>query len=352
MEALLLAVAGSPVLRSSAGSFDSALLGGAVVRRLSHDRWRMWYSGRPTNFATDVVPIGSGYIGVAESADGLSWQRVAGDQEHGSVVAPSCARARAFDSTHVGVGDVIPPAGTESVYRMLYFGGDESTPSLGQATLPKGSRMAIGMATSSDGIHWMRQSGLLPSGALVEPSDNQVFVGWPQLLMRTRPSRPRHLLYYHALEDGKFRIHVASSDDLLNWTLHGCCLDVAATAGAFDSRGVSARCVVEDPINPEELLMFYEGQDGSGAHSIGVARGSYDGLQWERHGSDPVFSPSTDASAWDGVAVSRPSLVPLGDGSARLYYLGKSAQGVQAIGVAESQGRDWTSWARVIATSK
>lgn len=93
--------------------------------------------------------------------------------------------------------------------------------------------------------------------------------------------------------------------------------------------------------------MFYEGQDKQGKHSIGLATGHGGGLQWRRQAQEPVFAPSQDAAAWDGKAVSRPWVVPMDNGSARLYYLGRSKEGMQAIGVAESHGRDWTRWIRV-----
>jgi len=35
------------------------------------------------------------------------------------------------------------------------------------------------------------------------------------------------------------------------------------------------------------------------------------------------------------------------DGSARLYYVGRGAEGaVQRIGMARSEGNDWTRWTR------
>ena len=67
------------------GWFDGATVGAAVVRRVG-DRWLMWYAGRPNGFPDDVVPIGTGYIGVAESVDGLVWEKIACTtrESHGS----------------------------------------------------------------------------------------------------------------------------------------------------------------------------------------------------------------------------------------------------------------------------
>ena len=299
--------------------FDDATVGAATVRRIARDRWKMWYAGRPRSFPKDIVPIGTGYVGLAESADGIEWHRVPGTGELGSVLGPS-GDANTFDSSHVAVGDVLLP-GDEPFYRMLYFAGDERAPKFGETTLPRGTVMSIGMATSATGVEWTREPGRLPSGALLEPSEGQVFIGWPQLVRL--PGSAEYRLYYHALAADKFRIQVASSSDLRHWTPHGCCLDVSSDASAFDAAGVSARSVVTDPTTGK-LLMFYEGQDQQRRHAIGIAYGSPDGLQWTRRDdSGPVFEPSADEGAWDGAAVARPCVVPMEDGSARLYYLGR-----------------------------
>jgi len=194
-------------------------------------------------------------------------------------------------------------------------------------------------------VRWERQPGTLPSGAIIAPEGAQVFVGWPQLVRGGAP--PSNRLYYHALEEGKFRIHAATSDDMLHWTTRGRCLDVSSDPDAFDAAGVSARCIVADPATPGGLLMFYEAQDAQRRHSIGVASSDSEGLEWRRRPGGPVLEPSDVVDSWDGAAVARPWLVPLDDGSARLYYLGRSEDGVQAIGAAQSDGTNWFNWRRI-----
>mmetsp|Transcript_9755 Transcript_9755/g.23717 ORF Transcript_9755/g.23717 Transcript_9755/m.23717 type:complete len:149 (-) Transcript_9755:355-801(-) len=142
--------------------------------------------------------------------------------------------------------------------------------------------------------------------------------------------------------------------------------------------------------------MFYEAQDAQRRHSIGVASSDSEGLEWRRRPGGPVLEPSDVVDSWDGAAVARPWLVPLDDGSARLYYLGRqparsptpysgrtqsdrcrgatlrrmglsphmrarcesrvachafclrrSEDGVQAIGAAQSDGTNWFNWRRI-----
>ena len=68
--------------------------------------------------------------------------------------------------------------------------------------------------------------------------------------------------------------------------------------------------------------MWYEGVSVDNIHSIGVAS-SFDGVNWERLSTDPVFTPSSDPEAWDGGGVGSPYLVWLNDRKRwRMYYVG------------------------------
>jgi len=336
------------------GWFDGATLGSCVVRRftdeMSGDRWMMWYSARAPKWEEGVIPIATGCVGVAQSTDGLKWERLAGDERAGSCFAPN-EDWWGFDTTHVGVGDVHVMSNNivqnnMGLYWMYYFGGDANEGSLsadGPAVL--GAEMAIGVALSNDGVHWGRLEGEHPSGAILEPRQGQLFVGWPQLVqMRSSPEMWH--LYYHALDkaSGKFTIGVATSTNCVEWAHADTCLE-AAGPGRFDSGGVSARCVVPAP-KGGGWLMFYEAQDDERRHSIGLAT-SADGLRWER-GDQPVLSPGAEG-AWDDGAVARPWLVDTADGGACLYYVGRSrASGVQSIGMARSE--DWATFTRCATT--
>lgn len=308
------------------------------------------------------------------------WERLAGDEPGGSCLAPNVEARWGFDTTHVGVGDVHPFSrmvqNNAGLYWMYYFGGDANVPPEGSPAPANvvGTAMSIGVAVSNDGVHWKRVEGDHSSGAVLEPKEGQLFVGWPQVIMTSvEPEAWR--MYYHALnvESRRFEIGLATSGDGMRWEhAEGPCL-APGPDGAFDCGGVSARCVLRDPASSSGSsggggwLMFYEAQDAARRHTIGLAR-SADGVAWVR-GDAPVFAPS-DASdacsdggdggdgardgAWDGAAVARPWVVPLDDGSAMLYYLGRGeapadggAAPSQGIGIARSDGADWTKWIRV-----
>lgn len=216
----------------------------------------MWYSGRSTDFADGVMPIATGHVGIATSADGLHWTRCAGDAQAGSCLAPS-DDDDAFDATHVAVGDVI--ATTTDGLQMYYFGGGNERPTLGDRTLPRGSAMAIGVAVSTDeGWSWRRLSArplLAPSATL-----GQLFVGWPTLLPPDEAAgRPARLFYHAAASDGRFSIGLATmapaaslcateqtgrqADPLTgsHWEHHGYVLRASDDEAAFDA-GVRGSC--------------------------------------------------------------------------------------------------------------
>ena len=52
-----------------------------------------------------------------------------------------------------------------------------------------------------------------------------------------------------------------------------------------------------------------------------------------------MFEPSATSGSWDSISVARPWVVPLDDGSARLYYVGCAADGATSgLGMAVSDG--------------
>ena len=105
-----------------------------------------------------------------------------------------------------------------------------------------------------------------------------------------------------------------------------------------------------------EYVMFYEGVDGTGYHSIGVAL-SDDGIRWRRDGDGDsglqVLTPARKGSGlWDAEAVGTPCVVPMQDGSFRMYYVGVNEGGRDElssrhqIGLAVSEGSDFRRWHR------
>ena len=336
-----------------AGSWDDERVSGPRVLHCPDGIWRMWYYGRDTQFDREIN-LPSGRCGLATSVDGLSWQRVPGPLTRGAIFEPHPDPAR-FDSSHVGVSDVQLHSG---IYWMWYFGGDHSRQTIGRFEV-KGLNLRPGCAISRDGLHWVRLEGpyrgaLLDLGQPGEP--DMALCGWPQVL---HCADGVWRMYYHSLDPTRsiFVVSLAESADGLVWSKRGEVLG-AGEPGTFDALGVGTRHVV---FRDGSYLMFYEGvgANGHSSHSIGLAT-SEDAVRWiRRPGSETdgsVFAHAPAGSGrWDSYAVGTPWVVPMPDGSLRLYYVGtgETQDGYadelalqHRIGLAVSEGPDYTVWQR------
>lgn len=177
--------------------------------------------------------------------------------------------------------------------------------------------------------------------------------GWPQVLQDAAGWKT----YYHTLDPRRgFLVGLAVSDDGLDWFKQGVVLE-PVLSGSFDEQGAATRQVIR---HGSDYLMFYEGVSRSGHRSIGLAR-SGDGVRWRREpgreADGSVFAHAARGSGcWDAFAIGTPSLVPMADGSWRMYYIGSNeseqheAGGEMAlrhrIGLAVSDGADPTRWKR------
>jgi hypothetical protein len=337
------------------GQWDDERVSGPRVLRRADGSWWLWYYGRDRSFDRDVG-LPTGRIGAARSADGLTWERVAGPCPSGAVLDPHPNPER-FDSAHVGVGSVTFEDGS---FRLWYFGGDQERFRFGRFDV-KGLRLRIGCARSTDGVRWQRIDGPY-RGALLDlgPPDafDQATCGWPRVL---RLPDGRWRMYYHGLDPGRmqFAIGAAESDDGLHWARLGQVFGPGAP-GAFDETGVTLPELLPPGGHPGSgWRMLYQGVCRDGHRSIGLAA-SEDGLSWSRiAGSEPdgsVFAhAATGSGRWDAFAVGTPCIVPMSDGHFRLYYSGADevASGyrdelamVQQIGLAVSEGPDLTRWRR------
>ena len=329
------------------GWWDSERVSAPQVLRCPDGSWKMWYYGRDASFDREIN-LPTGRCGLANSADGIHWERVRGSLTMGAVFEPSTDPSL-FDCAHVGVSDV---SYLDGLYWMWYFGGDRTIVNAGNFQA-KGLQMRPGCAVSRDGINWVRlvgsyQGAFLDLGKAFE--FDALFCGWPKVL---RDSDGSWKLYYHTLNmELGFLVGLAVSTDGFRWEKVGQILG-AGQPGSFDERGIGTRHVLK--IN-DQYVMFYEGVNGSGYHSIGVAT-SEDGIHWIKYEGEepggPVFRHAQPGSGrWDARAVGTPCVVPLDDGSFRMYYIGANEGGYDElssqhqIGLAVSDGSNFCKWHR------
>jgi hypothetical protein len=316
------------------------------------NQWQLWFHGRDDTFANDIVNLSTGKIYYATSKNGISDWVMHPDSP---VMLPSNNDGNWwwFDSSHVGLGDVIIPGQQAQakflvqggIYMMYIFGGNLDTVTITKENITnsvRGTKMEIGVAISQDGAHWSRVEGSGPYGAIIEVGNKDEFdaqfVGWPCVLPVGKEIR----LYYNSYNPitKKFLIGAATSKDGLKFRKLGVVFE-GRSIGKFDAMGASRRHVI--CLESGDYRMWYEGISSDGQHSIGLAT-STDGLRWQRVSDEPIFKASENVDAWDSGGVGSPHVVWLPESRRwRMYYVGtpsnsNSNNGItcSSIGIAES----------------
>jgi len=336
---------------SESARCDDFRLGGAVVRRDERAScWRMWYYCRSATFPAGVAPaFGSGAIATAVSDDGVNWRREMGPLAGGAVFLPA-EDPEAFDSTHVGTGDVI---WWRDRWLMAYFGGSSEVPAAAKEmyTHP-GYLVRIGLAESSDGIHWTRLPGRAARGATVDVDEKSVYSAFPSLL-----ALDDDLILHYTSVDKLGRYHSTNllrSSDLESWQpVPGPIFERDVLP--HESAGIVNRDIVENPLSEGggRWLMIYTARDGrpETAERRSICAAVSDDLVHWRHHSPLPFLTVGPQGAWDSAGVASPKLVVTQE-DLRLYYYGWSNESYsghpgRGIGCAISKQRRLDAFRRV-----
>lgn len=356
----------------------------------SETEYVMWYHGRTKEMNEDssLPPLSTGRIGRATSRNGLHWEKdrkgSASEDISGVALGLNQESWWGFDTTHVGLGNVLLPRAEDGIYIMYYMGGNAEETPVGDYTdkeLPaelqdvkmKGMKMRIGAAVSQDGVIWGRVEGDDPTNACIGPSDSsdpntlptdtveeELYCAWPEVF--NREGKDSFVMLYSTMaKKGKEKcLACAVSPDGFAWTKQGVCLkpgEKVSDDGIDDAAGCARCCVLRNGGYNEQdgswkdldgFKMFYEGVSSKdGKHRIMVAE-SNDGISWTKQGL-VLDVGSESENMWDCGGVGAPHVVRMDDGALRMYYTGQSSDGSTAIGVAKlRQGED--QWVREQAT--
>jgi predicted GH43/DUF377 family glycosyl hydrolase len=203
-----------------------------------------------------------------------------------------------------------------------------------------GTQSAIGLATSSNGISWVRMgspvlgqgpSGSWDSGGVYSPS-----VVW---------NGSTYLMYYTGTKQGGSvatrAIGVAFSKDLTHWVKYANNPVLASGPGTYDSGWVGFASVVFDA---QLYRMWYTGNYAANSSTPTLAAIDYatssDGLHWTKYQANPVLSASQlkDATYY---TASYPSVIEVSPGTLLMAF---SLNLNQGISYATSQdGLGWAS---------
>ena len=250
------------------GAFDSATVSAPEVH-FDGSVYRMWYVGAdgPTAYGGEYAAIG-----LATSADGLTWRR---ENEGKPVFTPGAPGA--FDEAQL-LGPCV--LYEEGVWRMWY--GGLMTPGTmpfpdewpGKTSADRDPRIRIGLAQSEDGINWTRLNDGKPVVDVGPP-------GAPDDIMAMHPTVIKEddgYRMWYATGSSRFghTIGMATSADGVNWEKHN---GGAAVEGlGYAVTGPSA-CRYKD-----HYLMLYSAivTEGLLPRNIGMVRAaiSRDGHNW------------------------------------------------------------------------
>ena len=261
----------------------------------------------------------------------------------GNPVFPSRG-TKGFDSKYIDPGAMTIHDG---MFHMLY-------PALPSWPHP----LAVGYATSEDGVHWHRESD--EPVFRIEDTGMDGYGVMASSVMVT--DEGKWVLYFTLVPEGRNftgSIGRATADSPAGpWTTDEKLLLTPGPDGAWDAIAIGNASVVSVP---DGYLMFYTGIGSydAGAFTenhqyIGLARSS-DGVNWEKFDdpatvdahhveSDPVLRADTDDdTAWDSYSLSDTNVQRVGDGF-RMFYRGSAFSGGASIGLATSS--DGVVWQR------
>ena len=292
----------NPVLSPTPGAWDAW---GVLIPRVLHDgtTFKMWYVG----FRTEN---GGGKIGYATSPDGIIWTK-----HPDPVLEPGGSGS--WDSYTVELGSVI---WSGSLYLMWYAGG------------PFGSSpVAVGLATSPDGISWSKYTGNpvmrgSSGGVATRGMTSQGFLKYPYVISVDGAYK---MWYTQGAGTSSSSIFYASSNDGISWTKRSSpVLTPSSNPHDWDAVAVYSPTVIYDG---STYWMWYSGEDppstainpGAVLASAPVWLTGYatskDGLSWTMYAGNPILGLGPSGS-WDSYDSLDNQGVVLVDNRVMLYY--------------------------------
>jgi len=249
------------------------------------DSYKMWFAGRSVG-----NPIRIGY---ATSPDGVTWTE---NENPVLTVGPSGS----FDSANLQKLTVLHE---ETGYKMWYTGIDAS------------GRQTIGLATSLDGVNWLKysQNPVLVPG--LSGSWNEALVKGPSVVMLDGV----YFMWFIGLSaEGEAGIGLAYSNDGTIWEaeVNNPVME-RAPENEWESLSSSGPHVAQR--EDGSLLMVYMGYDGN-HRQIGMAH-SQNGIDWIRNAHNPLI-PNGEPGSWNADVSTGPFALIVERGHYSFWYTG------------------------------
>ncbi len=195
-------------------------------------------------------------------------------------------------------------------------------------------RRQIGLATSTDGIHWTKSSAnpVLSNG---QPGDfDSEHVHYGPVLFHDE----QYWFWYSGHNGQHWQIGLAISEDGIHWTKHpdNPVLAVGSN-GEWDAYGVISPAVIFDG---HSFKMWYNGNGSELVLAAGYAESS-DGVHWTKYPHNPILTPRPNT--WESDAVGMGPVLFF-DGKYHAWYGGRQGEVRSSIGYATSA--DGIAWER------
>jgi len=232
----------------------------------------------------------SGYIGLAQSSDGLNWTRPVS----GPVLSPGTYGS--WDEDAVAAATVIKDS---NEYKMYYHGWSDYS-----------GNWHIGLATSSDGINWVKN----PDPILFGTS------GWESKLAPSSVIKidSIYYLYYSGRINSEIKVGLATSPDGINWTKNPS-NPILVSDKPWEGTGVYHSSVYQ---KNNQYEMIYMNAAGTG---FGRAT-STDAINWVKDESNPFFTKDQTHNNWASYKIAYPNFIRINNHD-RIYYTGLNLNG-------------------------
>lgn len=275
----------NPVIASTNSYYDPY---GVTQQVILYDNgtYKMWYAG--------IAASSRAYVLYAESIDGYNWIHNSNN--------PVLSHGNDWDFLSVSPGAVIKDDG---IYKMYYSGWSDEY-----------SNWHIGLATSSDGINWIKFPAPVLNGSY----------GWEYQIIPSSIVKYNntYFLYYTGRNYPNYSIGVATSIDGINWTKYSG-NPVLTTDSPWELTGVMDGSVI---IENGVLKMVY---GNSGSDGFGLAT-STDGFNWTKSSNNPFVTKQITSNGWASYKMSYPNWIKTSN-QYKLYYSGMDYNNYFKIGL-------------------
>lgn len=161
----------------------------------------------------------------------------------------------------------------------------------------------IGMATSTDLINWTK---------LPEP----VFSVAEERIAASAVIKVNNAFHLYYTKFNPYGVYLATSSDGLNWTRFGNGA-VLSQSQSWETQGIYEGNVIFDG---NEFIMAYMNVANT---AFGYAT-SPDGKVWQKYSGNPIFTKSNTTNYWANYQISYPCLIKTGE-ELKIYYSGGSS---------------------------